>query len=148
MKAFEKLNLIDTKHDPDATDRAKTIMVGKIFSRYIDMTLTVEVGGRQWVVTMRKRDGRSGNKRFYFAEVQPTAGDEEHEVADPAARQEGASVDTHATPAPRLPSSTTAPEAGREQPSTPSREPRKLAWMDAAGAMGRTNGNAVPAEQE
>jgi len=148
VQAFERLHLIDVKHNPDATDKAKTIMVGKVFSRYIDTTLTVEVGGRRWAVTMRKRDGRSGNKRFYFAEVQPTAGDEEHEAVDPAARQESALVDTHTTPAPGVLSRTSTPEPARERPSTPSREPRKRAWMDAAGAMGRTNGNAGPAEQE
>jgi hypothetical protein len=149
VQVFERLHLIDTKHNPDATDRSKTIMVGKVFSRYIDTTLKVEVGGCQWAVTMRKRDGRSGNKKFYYAEAQPTAGDEEHQAAASAAAcQVDVAVAADAAPATDTPANTDVTATRREQPDTPSHEPRKRAWMDAAGAMGRTKGNAEPAEGE
>jgi hypothetical protein len=146
---FERLHLIDTKHNPEATDRAKTIMVGKVFSRYIDTTLTVEVGGSQRAVTMRKRDGRSGNKKFYYAEVQPTAGDEEHQAAAAAAAGPAdATVAADAAPAADTAANTDATVASQMQPGTPSPETRKRAWMDAAAEIGRTNGNAEPVESE
>ena len=146
---FERLHLIDTKHNPEATDRAKTIMVGKVFSRYIDTTLTVEVGGSQRAVTMRKRDGRSGNKKFYSAEVQPTAGDEEHQAAAAAAAcPADATVAADAAPAADTAANTDATVASQMQPGTPSPETRKRAWMDAAAEIGRTNGNAETVESE
>ena len=148
VKAFERLHLINTKHDPDATDRAKTIMVGKVFSRYIDTTLKVEVGGRQWVVTLRKREGRSGNKKFYYAEVQPTAGDEEHQAAAPAAACQDDALVVDVAPEAIDPENAAATLPGREQRGTPSQETRRRAWVDAAGEMGRTNGSKEPAERE
>ena len=129
VKAFERLHLINTKHDPDATDRAKTIMVGKVFSRYIDTTLKVEVGGRQWV-------------------VQPTAGDADHQAAAPAAACQEDALVVDVAPEAIDPENAAATLPGREQRGTPSQETRRRAWVDAAGEMGRTNGSKEPAERE
>jgi len=69
---FERLGLIDTKVAHEATARSKSVLVGKMLSRFIDTPLTVETAARRVVVTIRKRQGTSGNKVFYYVEVDPT----------------------------------------------------------------------------
>jgi len=148
VHVFERLHLIDTKHNPEATERAKTIMVGKVFSRYIDSTLKVEAGGRQWAVTMRKRDGRSGNKKFYYAEVQSAAGEDEHQAAAPAAAcQDDAVATANASPAAVGTANAPVEVAGRGQHDTLTADAPRRSWMDAAGGIGHATG-AGPIETE
>jgi hypothetical protein len=72
VKDFERLGLIDTKAAHEATARSKSVLVGKMLSRFIGTPLTVETAARRVVVTIRKRQGTSGNKVFYYVEVGPT----------------------------------------------------------------------------
>ncbi len=148
VHAFEKLHLIDTKHNPDATERAKTIMVGKVFSRYIDTTLKVEAGGRQWAVTMRKRDGRSGNKKFYYAEVQPAGGEDEHQAAAHAAAcQDDAVAAADAAPAVVGTANVAVAVAGSGQHDTRTADAPRRSWMSVAGGIGHAAGDG-PIETE
>lgn len=65
--AFEQLGLIDVKQH-DATVKAKSSRVGKLFSSFIDRPLRVESAGHSYVATIRKRPG-SGNKCFWYVEA-------------------------------------------------------------------------------
>ena len=140
VKAFERLHLIDLKHCPDATDRAKTVMAGKVFSRYVDSTFHVDVGGQQCAVTIRKREGRSGNRNFYYAEVTPAVGDVEHQAEGSATactadedRGNSTSGSAEAGPAPAGP---VQPSAGHDGDTHAPATARK-GWLQAAEAAAK-----------
>jgi hypothetical protein len=151
VKAFEQLHLIDLKQCPDATDKAKTVMAGKVFSRYVDCTLNVEVGGREFAVTIRKREGRSGNKKFYFAEVEPVVGDVEHQAAASAAactadedRGNSTSGSADAGPAPASP---VQPAVGRADALHSPLGARK-GWLHAAEAAANPTAPSKPSTNQ
>jgi hypothetical protein len=143
IRVFEELKLIDLRGHEDATDRMKSVMVGKVFSRYIDMPLEVEVGGRPHIVRIRKRDGRSGNKKFYYGEVTPIVVEAGAVPADPVASLPVSAGESAAPPA----------DIGDGLvPSTkPTGTPRK-SWFEAAGSRSKAaavDGPDVgPAESE
>lgn len=93
VAVFERLGLIDVRQQQDATAKSKSSRVGKLFSSYIDRRLTVDSGSQRHSVTIRKRSGSSGNKTFYFAEVEviedaaggQAEGDAQHQAAAAAA---------------------------------------------------------------
>jgi hypothetical protein len=132
----EKLQLIDVNPAKSSPARAKATAVGKVFSRYLDSELHIEVGGRPLLFTMRKREGRSGNKVFYYAEVQPV---NEEPVPDEA------SVNPASRPydpgAERGGLHTRMPASSNDVPSppppdTPPLRKGKKNWLDAAKDIG------------
>jgi hypothetical protein len=101
---FERLGLIDVKQH-DATVRAKSSRVGKLFSGFIDRPLRVESAGHSYVATIRKRPG-SGNKCFWYVEA--SALDAGPEGGSGAADEPVASPE----PAPAMGSAGEAPTPG------------------------------------
>ena len=101
---FERLGLIDVKQH-DATVRAKSSRVGKLFSGFIDRPLRVESAGHSYVATIRKRPG-SGNKCFWYVEA--SALDAGPEGGSGAAEEPVASPE----PAPAMGSAGEAPTPG------------------------------------
>jgi len=139
--AFEQLGLIDVRHQQEATTKSKSSRVGKLFSSYIDRALTVESAGRRWVVTIRKRPA-SGNKTFYYAEVEVIEAVADGDAAGP--------VDGDGQPATE---SVTEPVTGPTAVVTPASTPVASAaasaaspagWMSAAAAI--ANPGATPGE--
>lgn len=132
----EKLQLIEVNPAKSSPARAKATAVGKVFSRYLDSELHIEVGGRPLLFTMRKREGRSGNRVFYYAEVQSVDGEPMPDEAsvNPASRRDdqGAERGGQGTPM-------TASSSEISSPTPPDTLPPcrgKKNWLDAAKDIG------------
>jgi len=135
VTAFERLGLIDAKAAHEATPRAKSVLVGKMFSRFIDTPFMVETAARSAVVTMRRRDGTSGNKVFYYAEIGPTpagasSGLAGSEAAAPVTDVGGYAAASTVEP---KPATTSTPAPTSNHPKRPSGQAgRSKGWVDAA----------------
>jgi hypothetical protein len=70
VPAFERLHLIDSRQNPDATERSKTVTVGKVFSRYVDSPISFDGPDGPIQVVLHRREA-AGNKKFYFFETAP-----------------------------------------------------------------------------
>ncbi len=137
VAAFERLGLIDAKAAHEATPRAKSVLVGKMFSRFIDTPFTVETAARSAVVTMRRRDGTSGNKVFYYAEIGPTPAEAGSGLAgsDAEAAAPVADVGERAAASPMepKPATTPTPAPTSTRPERPAgQKGRSKGWVDAA----------------
>jgi hypothetical protein len=140
VAVFERLGLIDVRQQQDATAKSKSSRVGKLFSSYIDRRLTVDSGSQRHSVTIRKRSGSSGNKTFYFAEVEviedaaggQAEGEAQHQAAAAAACS-AAEVTAGVADAYTPTASAVHPAAGRDETSTPAAGSPK-GWLRAAAA--------------
>jgi hypothetical protein len=134
----EEFQLIDVNPAKSIPGRAKATAIGRVFSRYLDSELHIEVRGRPWVFTLRKRKGRSGNRVFYYAEIQPV---DEEPVPDAASASSENRPDDAGAESGGLDNPVVAPSSDPPSPPPPDAPGMRWArksWVDSAKNIGGT----------